>query len=136
MNPFELAMATAFWLCGALVVYAYVIYPALICWLARRFAGPCRVLLTEPEELPEVTLLIAAYNEEDVIESRLRNALAMDYPRERLEIVIGLDGCTDATARIARGFACCGVRVLDFPQRRGKASVLNAAIPQFRFRSC
>ena len=77
---------------------------------------------------PRLTLLIAAYNEEAVIERRVLNALDMDYPRDRLEIVIGLDGCSDRTAEIVSGFGHRGVRLLDFDERRGKASVLNAAM--------
>ena len=49
-------------------------------------------------DLPKVSLLFAAYNEEEVIEDRLRNALAMDYPPEKLEVVVGSDGSSDATA--------------------------------------
>ena len=85
---------------------------------------------TSSEEWPRLTLLIAAYNEEAVIEQRVRNALEMDYPRDRLEIVIGLDGCSDGTAEIVRGFGQRGVRLLEFDERRGKASVLNAAMNQ------
>ena len=81
----------------------------------------------EPTEWPSVSLLIAAYNEEDVIEERVRNALAMDYPRDRLEIVIALDGCDDRTSAIVRRYEGEGVRLLDYTQRRGKSAVLNAA---------
>ena len=54
----------------------------------------------------------------------------MDYPRDRLEIVIALDGCTDGTAEIVRRYESQGVRLLDFPERRGKSAVLNAAIDE------
>jgi len=84
------------------------------------------------EELPSISLLIAAYNEETEIEDRLRNALATDYPSERLEIAVGSDGSTDATAQLVRRYADHGVRLLDFKNRRGKASVLNAAIPELK----
>jgi cellulose synthase/poly-beta-1,6-N-acetylglucosamine synthase-like glycosyltransferase len=80
-------------------------------------------------QLPRVALLIAAYNEAEVIEQRIVNALALDYPRDRLQIVIASDGSQDTTAEICRGYAGC-VRVLDFPQRRGKAATLNAAVAQ------
>ena len=74
--------------------------------------------------------MIAAYNEESVIEQRLLNALDMEYPRDRLEIVIGLDACNDGTAEIVRRFAQPGLRLLDFDERRGKASILNTAMNQ------
>jgi cellulose synthase/poly-beta-1,6-N-acetylglucosamine synthase-like glycosyltransferase len=128
MNPYELAIAAVFWTSGALVVYAYLGYPALIWWASRRLGRKSDASPGEPEAWPEVTLLIAAHNEQDVIEERVRNALAMDYPRDRLKIVIGLDGCSDGTAAIVRQFEEHGVRLLDFDERRGKASVLNAAI--------
>jgi cellulose synthase/poly-beta-1,6-N-acetylglucosamine synthase-like glycosyltransferase len=78
-------------------------------------------------ELPIVSLLIIAHNEEDVIEERIRNTLAMDYPRDRLEIVIALDGCTDGTSSIVQRYRSQGVRLLEFPRRRGKSTTLNDA---------
>ena len=68
---------------------------------------------------------MAAYNEEAVIADRLRNLLALDYPRERLEILVGSDGSSDRTAAIVQTFAAAGVQLVAFPARRGKASVLN-----------
>ncbi len=123
-----------FGVCALLVFYPYVLYPALIWWASRRFGRPFDPPPGNPEPWPEVTLLIAAYNEETVIEERIRNALATDYPSDRLEIVIGLDGCSDATAAIARQFADRGVRVLDYPQRRGKAAVLNVTMAEVKSR--
>jgi cellulose synthase/poly-beta-1,6-N-acetylglucosamine synthase-like glycosyltransferase len=128
MSTFSIAVATILWTCLALILFSYAIYPLLIWCLSRWFAR--RVVPTEFEQKdwPSVSLLIAAYNEEDVIEERVRNALEMDYPRDRLEIVIALDGCSDGTASIVRRYQSQGVRLLDFPERRGKSAVLNAAI--------
>ncbi len=98
--------------------------------MARRFGRTSGAPPADPESWPDVTLLIAAHNEEAVMQERIGNALAMDYPRDRLEILIGLDGCSDGTAEIVRGFADRGVRLLDYPQRRGKAAVLNAAMDE------
>jgi cellulose synthase/poly-beta-1,6-N-acetylglucosamine synthase-like glycosyltransferase len=75
-----------------------------------------------------LALLIAAYNEQAVIEDRIRNALQLDYPREKLQIVVASDGSSDATARIVRSHAGSGVHLIDNVQRRGKAAVLNSAI--------
>jgi cellulose synthase/poly-beta-1,6-N-acetylglucosamine synthase-like glycosyltransferase len=75
---------------------------------------------------PKVTLVIPAYNEERVIQEKVRNALEQDYPRDRLEIVVASDGSSDATVEIARQFEGEGVRVLDL-ERRGKAFALNDA---------
>jgi len=78
--------------------------------------------------------MVAAYNEEDVNEERVRNALAMDYPHDRFVIVIGLDGCSDGTAAIGRRHADRGARLLDYAERRGRASVLNVAMDQIKGR--
>ena len=133
-TPMLLTHATVimFWACADLVVYTYLGYPLLIGCLARRFGRKPDASGLADEELPPISLLIAAYNEEAVVGDRLRNALAMDYPREKLEIVIGSDGSSDGTAEIVRQFARDSVRVLDYPQRRGKASVLNSTIPELK----
>jgi cellulose synthase/poly-beta-1,6-N-acetylglucosamine synthase-like glycosyltransferase len=97
-----------------------------------RVFAPSRAVppdLTE-DELPHAALLVAAYNEEDVIAQRVRNALALDYPPEQLEIAIGSDGSSDRTVEIARSCANGRVNVLDYPRRRGKASVLNSAMQE------
>lgn len=125
-----LAIVTVlFWLCGALVIYVYLGYPLLI-WALARWLGRSPQPPAASEELPTVTLLIAAHNEEADIEKRIRSALRMDYPAERLEILIASDGSTDATPHIVRCFSRYGVRLLDYPERRGKAAVLNAAMPE------
>lgn len=118
------------WLCLALVAYAYALYPAVI-WAASRLLGRVREAPERPDaDLPSATLILAAYNEEAVLEDRLRNALAMHYPREKLEILVGSDGSIDRTPEIARQFADRGVRLLDFAQNRGKATVLNHAVDE------
>ena len=127
-----LISVTVFWTCAVLISYTYVGYPLLIWLLSRWFGRSLVPRTTDLESLPEVTLLIAAHNEEDVIEKRIRNALRMDYPRERLKILIGLDGCDDKTMEIVERFVPEGVRVLDFAQRRGKASILNAAMAEVK----
>jgi exosortase len=82
--------------------------------------------------LPHVSVLIAAHNEESVIEDRIRNALALDYPQEKIEVLIASDGSTDRTDEIVRSFAGTHVKLLDYPVRRGKAAVLNDTMPRLR----
>jgi cellulose synthase/poly-beta-1,6-N-acetylglucosamine synthase-like glycosyltransferase len=118
-----------FWACAAGVFYAYAGYPALL-WALSRVVGRRRPPPPEEGALPSVSLLVAAHNEEAEIDKRIRTALAMDYPREKLEIVIASDGSSDATADIVRSYADCGVRLLDYRPRRGKAGVLNAAFAE------
>jgi cellulose synthase/poly-beta-1,6-N-acetylglucosamine synthase-like glycosyltransferase len=76
-----------------------------------------------------VSLIVAAYNEESVIEAKIRNSLELDYPLEKLEIIIASGGSTDRTVEIARSFEFQNVRVLELPPKRGKASALNDAVP-------
>ncbi len=76
------------------------------------------------EELPRVSLIVAAYDEEEVIEAKVANALALDYPRERLQLIVASDGSADATAERAR--AAGADVVLELP-RAGKLAAQNAA---------
>src|SRR4051794_34370072 len=80
-----------FWSCTASVIYAYGIYPLLISHCARLFGRNRQPPGLRDTECPRVSLLIAAHNEQDVIEDRIYNALEMDYPRGKLEVVIASD---------------------------------------------
>jgi cellulose synthase/poly-beta-1,6-N-acetylglucosamine synthase-like glycosyltransferase len=73
--------------------------------------------------------LIAAHNEELVIAERLENALALDYPKERLEVVVASDGSSDGTNDIVRRYHDRGVKLIEYIERQGKTSVLNRTIP-------
>ncbi len=128
MPPSSLILAALLWTALAVVAYAYVGYPVVV-FIASRLFGRYRPG-PDPRDsdLPRLSLLIAAYNEESVIEGRIENALAMDYPSARLEIVVATDGCADRTAAIARRYTDRGVRVFEYPERRGKATVLNEAV--------
>jgi cellulose synthase/poly-beta-1,6-N-acetylglucosamine synthase-like glycosyltransferase len=126
------ALEIAFWVCIALIVYAYALYPIVVWALARIFGQAPVSDIRADSDLPSVSLLIAAHNEETVIARRVDNALALDYPPDRFEVVIASDGSSDATARIVREFADQRVRLLDSPIRRGKATVLNAAFRHVR----
>ena len=82
------------------------------------------------DNLPTVAVLIAAHNEETVIDERIKDALQLEYPREKLEVVIASDGSSDRTAQIANQYTSKGVRVMDYPRRRGKMAVLNATVSE------
>jgi cellulose synthase/poly-beta-1,6-N-acetylglucosamine synthase-like glycosyltransferase len=117
-----------FWTALALLMYVYAGYPAIAAVRARlRRALPHRGAVR-----PTVSILVVAYNEEDRIEARIENLLALDYPRDRVEIVIGSDGSTDATVDRARRYERFGVRVHAFPDRRGKPAVLDDLVPRLR----
>jgi cellulose synthase/poly-beta-1,6-N-acetylglucosamine synthase-like glycosyltransferase len=126
LDTFASAFEIAFWVSTAAVFYVYAGYPALI-WTASRLFGQRRTPLGTAAELPYVSVIIAAHNEEDVIAARVRNLLAIDYPSDRFEILIASDGSTDRTCEIVRTFSSSSLRLLDFPQNRGKAAVLNDA---------
>jgi cellulose synthase/poly-beta-1,6-N-acetylglucosamine synthase-like glycosyltransferase len=119
-----------FWVCGVLVIYAYAGYPIVIACLARCFGRSAEAPASPSDNLPSLSLLIAAYNEEAVIEERIQNGLALDYPFGKLEIIVASDGSSDATPAIVRRYADRGVRLLDYKRRRGKAAVLNSAIAE------
>ncbi len=119
-----------FWISAGFTIYVYVGYPILLWVLQAVFrASPRR----QPVE-PTVSLLVAAYNEAAVIADKIRNSLAIDYPADKLEIVIANDGSTDATADIVRSFVGAEsggrVRLLNFEINRGKTPMLNDAVPQ------
>jgi cellulose synthase/poly-beta-1,6-N-acetylglucosamine synthase-like glycosyltransferase len=125
-------LALVFVVCLGAVVYAYFGYPVIVWCLAHCFRRRHQFPADKSGHLPSVSLLIAAYNEDAVLEARLRNALTMDYPRDKLEIVVASDGSTDGTVDIVRTFEAqgVGIRLLDYKRRRGKAAVLNAAMKE------
>jgi cellulose synthase/poly-beta-1,6-N-acetylglucosamine synthase-like glycosyltransferase len=130
MSLFQTLCQDLFWLCAGLVLYAYLGYPALIWLLSRLFGRGHTGPGCADHDLPSMSLLIVAYNEGAVIEERVRNALAMEYPAGKLEIVVASDGSSDATITLVGQYAEQGVRLLDFQQRRGKAAVINASLPE------
>src|SRR4051812_30419225 len=93
---YVIALQVIFWVCVAPVVYTYALYPAIV-WALSRVFGRRPTPPVAGVDFPTMTVLIAAYNEESVIGQRIENALAMDYPRERLQIVIASDGSSDGT---------------------------------------
>jgi cellulose synthase/poly-beta-1,6-N-acetylglucosamine synthase-like glycosyltransferase len=112
-----------FWVCVAALVYAQLGYPLLLAVLARlrrRVAAPAR-----PKEPPTVSLIIAAYDEEDVIAAKVSNAQGLDYPLDRMEIIVACDGCTDDTAAVADEAGAD--LVLDLP-RGGKIRAQDSAV--------
>lgn len=118
-------MTNAFWLLLALVVYVYAGYPLLLV-LVRQLGGSRPVKRAAQE--PPVTLVISAFNEEDVIDGKLRNSLALDYPRDRLQVMVVSDSSDDRTDEIVASFAADGVEMLRMPERSGKTLGLNAAL--------
>jgi biofilm PGA synthesis N-glycosyltransferase PgaC len=120
---------TIFWIAILIPFYAYIGYPLVL--LALRLL--IRREVKKGPIQPFISLLIPAYNEDDVIARKIENSLALDYPAELLEIVVASDGSKDRTAETAQRLADGQrVRVLAFPQNRGKIATLNASVPELR----
>jgi cellulose synthase/poly-beta-1,6-N-acetylglucosamine synthase-like glycosyltransferase len=119
-----------FWGSLAFAVYAYGLYPLLV-WLMSHWArDPAADGQAADSELrPTATLLIAADRDEHAIVDRLENAAALDYPAQRLQILVGCGGDEDLTGHLARSFDKRRIEVIQFP-RGGTASALNACIRQ------
>jgi cellulose synthase/poly-beta-1,6-N-acetylglucosamine synthase-like glycosyltransferase len=124
----QLLIIYIFSLSGMLIIYAYALYPGIV-WFLSRCYRPWRCVPTEVDALPSISLLIAAHNEEAVIGQRIENALALDYPATKLEVVVASDGSSDATNDIVRRYNDRGVRLVQYTERQGKTCVLNNTIP-------
>ncbi len=110
------------WASLILVVHSYVFYPIIV--LVWSFVKKESVLSSQ-SELPSVSLILSVYNEEKVIVEKLKNIATMDYPKEKIEILVGSDCSNDSTIALARSVSLAGIRILSFDKRRGKAAVLN-----------
>ncbi len=119
-------LAILFWGSLLLLLYPLLLYPGIVALLARLFPEPVRKALPDP--LPTVSVVIPAHNEEAVVAQKIENTLALDYPADRLEILLASDGSTDKTVEIARKTVHPSFRFLDFPVRRGKLAVLEDAV--------
>ncbi|MGD8111720.1 glycosyltransferase family 2 protein [Vibrio sp. TRT 17S01] len=124
---------------GSLIIYHHVGYPILLRWYSSRhpnktFNDVCRGYRNGKVDRtrPSITILVPAYNEERWIADKIRNLASLDYPRNKLDIIIACDGCSDKTAEIARNTIqeaiCCDTHfeVREFEHNRGKVAVINA----------
>jgi cellulose synthase/poly-beta-1,6-N-acetylglucosamine synthase-like glycosyltransferase len=112
-----------FWAALAVIVYSYAIYPLLVVLRGLLWVRP----YTSAAVTPRVSLIIAAYNERASIAAKIDNILALDYPREQLEVLIASDGSNDGTDAIVRAYEGPHLRLLALP-RQGKAAALNSAV--------
>ena len=123
-----LALEIAFWTSVALLVHTHLAYPLLL-WAIARLRGRAPAAVGPVREAPDVSLIVAAHDEEAVIERKVRNALGLDYPRDRLEVIVASDGSSDRTAELAR--IAGADLVLELP-RAGKVAAQNAAVERAR----
>jgi poly-beta-1,6-N-acetyl-D-glucosamine synthase len=122
-------MIVLFWVLLSAIIYIYVGYPLFLLVIGsflRRKHG------VGAQYAPTVTLIIPAHNEEECIAGKLENALLLDYPAEKLQIIVSSDNSNDGTAKIVTGFVKkYPERIIfnDFKERRGKMGVLNQSVP-------
>ena len=117
-------IAVFFWVFLAVILYTYLGYPLILFLLAR--LKPAKTLKGSYQ--PTVTLLIAAYNEEDCIAQKLENSLHLAYPADKLQILVAADGSDDQTEAIVKSFAPKGVALSYQPLREGKMAAINRAM--------
>src|SRR5260370_19279453 len=114
---FEAGVKIIFWVGGFALAYTYVGYPLLLVIIAGVRPRPVRRV--ETEQLPNVSIIITAYNEERDLASKLENTCALNYPPAKLEIIVASDCSSDGTDEIVRSFAGRGVRLHQQPERVG-----------------
>ena len=131
-----LTLKILFWATLLIVFYTYIGYGILlyiIIRLKRLFAGkPCEAVLPADEELPTMTLMICAYNEEDVVKEKMENTLALDYPKDKLRIMWVTDGSNDRTNELLAAYP--EVDIVFSPERRGKTAALKHGLRELKTR--
>ncbi len=115
-----------FLLTSFLIVYIYFGYPLVLLILSRF----CRKPIELDDILPEINLLICAYNEEEVIEEKIKNSIALDYPNEKITIIIASDGSTDKTNQLVSAYESGRLILMAYPERSGKMAVINKTVPK------
>lgn len=111
------------WVCIISLAYHYLGYPLIVYIMSRLVPYPIR----RESIHPRISLIVAAYNEAAVIKQKIDNTLALDYPRELLEIIVVTDGSNDATADIVASYQDQGVILMHLPERAGKSAAINRA---------
>ena len=119
-------MKLLFWSCASLIIFAYAGYPICLCFLAKFWPRPVR----RASIFPRVTIVLAVHNEEKNLPGKLLNLAALDYPADRLEVIVISDGSTDETNKIVSAWQNSGRRAVILPEHRGKANALNHGIAE------
>jgi len=119
-------MKLLFWSCASLIIFAYAGYPMCLYLRARFRPRPVR----RASIFPMVTIVLAVYNEENNLPGKLLNLAALNYPADRLEMIVVSDGSTDQTNKIVNAWQNPGCRAVILPEHRGKANALNHGIAE------
>jgi cellulose synthase/poly-beta-1,6-N-acetylglucosamine synthase-like glycosyltransferase len=121
-----LLLTLLFWTGLALILYTYCLFPLLLHVVSRRFGRKEELPADLPDaELPRVAMIVAAYNEAGVLDRKLENSWAIDYPADRFRLLVGSDGSDDGSDAILRACRDPRLKAALFHDRRGKISVLN-----------
>lgn len=123
-------MTILFWALLFFVIYTYAGYPLCLRALGLLKASPLPTYPPSAPDLPSITLVVSAHNEQEVITEKLLNALDLEYPQGKLEILVASDGSTDATDAIVQKFVGQGVHLVRCEGRIGKTACLNKAVSQ------
>jgi cellulose synthase/poly-beta-1,6-N-acetylglucosamine synthase-like glycosyltransferase len=136
---FPLISKLVFWLCTFLIAYTYFVYPMFLFvayawsqiwrdWQYLKWRGDRRCPRPAVQELPRVSMVVPAYNEEKHLPDKLANLQQLDYPPEKLEVIFVSDGSTDGTNQILQNIGAPNVRAIFLHERHGKPLALNQAV--------
>ena len=117
---------TLFWVFMGIILYVYFGYPLLLITLSNFIKRPIK----EGDVEPSVSMIIAAYNEEKSIRRKIENTLVLDYPKDKLEIIVASDGSTDGTNETIRNFEGKGVNLIFEKEHGGKSFIQNRAVEE------
>ena len=117
-------MQVLFWVCLLGAIYSYFLYPLLLCLFPKRARSP----INADNELPAMSFIITAHNEEGLIEEKLKNTLALDYPAKRVEVLVASDASTDHTDDIVLSYKTKGVKLVRADKHFGKEYAQSLAV--------
>ncbi len=120
-------VAVIFWVGLGILFFCYAGY-GLLLFILNGIKGRKKISGISNTDLPEVSLLVAAYNEADILEQKISNSFALDYPGDKIQFVFITDGSTDGSAELIRSFP--QITLLHQPQRKGKMAAINRAMQQ------
>lgn len=125
---FDWVAVVFFWIPIAIIVYHWVLYPVAL-WVLSKVRPRQRARVDRAEPF-FISIVIAAYNEEELIDDKLKNCLELDYPADRMEILVGSDSSSDATDDIVRSFNDPKVRLIRYEPQSGKTVVQNRLLAE------
>ena len=122
-----LVITIVFWLSAVLIVHTYVFFPTLLKWLSRNKLNNKNCFGQNDNNLPTISILLAVYNEESVIEEKIVSTFDTDYPLHKIQFLIGSDWSTDNTEKIIRNYQekFPQIELVVFEGRKGKSEIIN-----------